>query len=73
MKAPDKIIVSPHEIFDYDLDIQEVGHNGAEEYIRKETLLEWAKEQWLHTRNGTMADQIRSSAYEEMIKHLEQL
>ena len=44
MKAPDKIIVSPHEVFDYDLDIQEVGHNGAEEYIRKGALLEWGKE-----------------------------
>lgn len=46
---------------------------GEEEYIRKDALLEWAKEQWLHTRNGTMADQIRSSAYEEMIKHIESL
>ena len=44
MSAPDKIIVSPHEVFDYDLDIQEVGHNGAEEYIHKEAILEWAKE-----------------------------
>ena len=44
MKAPDKICVAPHQITDYDLDIQEVGHNGAEEYIRKEALLEWAKQ-----------------------------
>ena len=40
MKAPDKICVAPHQISDYDLDIQEVGHNGAEEYIRKDALLE---------------------------------
>lgn len=43
MKASDKICVAPHQIFDYDLDIQEVGHNGAEEYIRKDALVEWAK------------------------------
>ena len=43
MKAPDKICVAPHQIFDYDLDIQEVGHNGAEEYIRKDALLEWLR------------------------------
>lgn len=42
MKAPDKICVAPHQIFDYDLEIQEVCHNGAEEYIRKNTLIEWA-------------------------------
>ena len=40
----DKIVGAPHQIDDYDLDIQSVGHNGAEEYIRKEALLEWAKE-----------------------------
>ena len=42
MDAPDKIIVAPHQVFDYDLDIQAVGHNGAEEYIRKDAVLEWA-------------------------------
>lgn len=41
MKAPEKICVAPHQISDFDLDIQEVGHNGAEEYIRKDALLEW--------------------------------
>lgn len=44
MKAPDKICVAPHQIFDYDLDIQEVGHNGAEEYIRKDALMEWLEQ-----------------------------
>ena len=44
MKAPDKICVAPHQVFDNDLEIQEVGHNGAEEYIRKEALLEWLKD-----------------------------
>ena len=44
MKAPDKICVAPHQISDYDLDIQDVGHNGAEEYIRKNLLLAWAKQ-----------------------------
>ena len=41
----DKICVAPHQIYDNDLDIQEVGHNGAEEYIRKGELIEWA-ENW---------------------------
>jgi len=41
MGVPDKICVAPHQIFDYDLEIQEVGHNGAEEYIRKDALIEW--------------------------------
>ena len=45
MKAPDKICVAPHQIFDYDLEIQEVGHNGAEEYIRKDALIELIEEQ----------------------------
>lgn len=41
----DKIIVAPHQITDYDLDFQEVGHNGAEEYVRKDALLGWLKEE----------------------------
>jgi len=45
MGVPDKICVAPHQIFDYDLEIQEVGHNGAEEYIRKNALIEWIEEQ----------------------------
>lgn len=45
MKASDKICVALHQIFDYDLDIQEVGHNGAEEYIRKDALLKWAEKE----------------------------
>lgn len=44
MKAPDKICVAPHQILDYNLDVQSVGHNGAEEYIRKDALLEWVED-----------------------------
>ena len=44
MESPDKIIVAPHQITDYDLDLQEVGHNGAQEYIRKDALLEFINE-----------------------------
>ena len=54
MKAPDKIIVAPHQIFDNDLDTQEVGHNGAMEYIRKDALLEWANEQYKHLDGTTI-------------------
>lgn len=45
MATPEKICVAPHQIFDYDLEIQEVGHNGAEEYIRKDALIEWINAQ----------------------------
>lgn len=40
----DKIIVAPHQITEYDLDCQKVGYNGAEEYVRKEALIKWAKD-----------------------------
>lgn len=46
MGVPDKICVAPYQIFDYDLEIQEVGHNGAEEYIRKDTLIEWLRKEY---------------------------
>lgn len=46
MGVPDKICVAPHQIFDYDLEIQEVGHNGAEEYIRKDALIEWLRKEY---------------------------
>ena len=42
MEGFDKICVSHQQIINYDLDFQEVGHNGAEEYIRKDALIEWA-------------------------------
>ena len=42
------------------------------EYIRKDDILKWTKEKWLSLRNGTLADQIRSSAFEEVFKHIEQ-
>ena len=71
MKAPDKIYVNYEQ--NYFVPAVEDKLPNQIEYIRKDALLEWAKEQWLHTRNGTMADQIRSSAYEEMIKHIESL
>ena len=69
MKAPDKICVAPHQIFDYDLEIQEVGHNGAEEYIRKDALLEWAREK-AKDYKGT-ANTRRS--FEMMIRKIESL
>ena len=66
----DKISVAPHQITDYDLDIQEVGHNGAEEYVRKEALIEWA-ENWgkykLRTDDGFLY------AMELLVQHLESM
>ena len=46
MGVPDKICVAPHQIFAYDLEIPEVGHNGAEEYIRKDALIEWLRKEY---------------------------
>lgn len=61
----DKICVAPRQIFVYDLDIQEVGHNGAEEYIRKGALLEWA-ENW--KKLGQSKDFMY--AIETLVRHL---
>lgn len=79
MKVPDKICVAPHQIFDYDLEIQEVGHNGAEEYIRKNALIEWLKENlqeacdeegvpFEYYENGIITGKI--SAFEQVINKL---
>ena len=43
------------------------------EYIRKDALLGWAKKEYLSLRNGTKADQIKSSAFFEVVKHIESL
>lgn len=60
---PNKICVAPHQIYYHDLDTQEVGHNGAEEYIRKDALLEWINEhRQLHggVSWNTLIDKINS-------------
>lgn len=62
----DKIVVAPHQIDDYDLDIQSVGHNGAEEYIRKDALLEWAKETYLSEN----ASAIRKVCFKQLVEKL---
>lgn len=74
-----KIVASPSQIFDNDLDVQVVGHNGAEEYIRKEALLEWAKAELSHA-NANIEAYPYENAYrghrekiEELIEHIESL
>jgi len=69
MKAPDKIYV--HELSAEQL--TEPHKDYHLEYIRKEALVEWARSNWLYYRNGTIADQIKSSAYEVMLEHIESL
>ena len=71
MKASDKICVAPHQIFDYDLDIQEVGHNGAEEYIRKDALLKWLN-QMLEVSAQSLEFQ-RNYAYGKVIDKLNEM
>ena len=67
-KTPDKICVSPHQITDYDLEIQEVGHNGAEEYIRKEALLEWLIDEMDKSEKFSTCEH-----YSNVIEHLEKM
>ena len=67
MEALDKICVAPHQIFDYDLEIQEVGDNGAEEYIRKDALVEWLSDMKF------MANSERAGAYQNVIDKLNEM
>ena len=71
MKASDKICVAPHQIFDYDLDIQEVGHNGAEEYIRKDALVEFLNEKL--QESADRLDFRTNKAYAEVLDKLNSL
>lgn len=73
MEVPDKICVAPHQISDYDLEIQEVGHNGAEEYIRKDALMEWLE--WMITKEGSIEGFIGGYdfALKEVINHLNEM
>ena len=74
MKTPDKICVAPHQITDYDLDIQDVGHNGAVEYIRKDALVEWLKERISDgDEEGLMTNQIANLAYKDVIDKINSL
>lgn len=72
MEAPDKICVAPHQISVYDLDIQSVGHNGAEEYIRKDALLEWAKERYKSTISN-IGCYTGHSVWAEVIEHINEM
>lgn len=72
MKAPDKICVAPHQISDYDLDIQDVGHNGAVEYIRKDALMEIINvEKTRHTERRSIEGIAACHALNDLIKQLE--
>ena len=75
MKAPDKIYISPmpNPADGYVGIAWADAHRDMVEYISKSALLEWAEDKWLSLRNGTLADQIRSSAFQEVFKHIESL
>lgn len=81
MKAPDKIFIQPSPYYSWTPERQ---FEGDEEYIRKEALLEWAKEQAKHFSarsdeleviDPTNPDVIffdgKHAAFTEMIKRIE--
>ena len=71
MKAPDKCYITREKNgVVYSLSFND---NGGLEYIRKDAVLEWAKGKWLSLRNGTISDQIKSSAFEEIMDKLNSL
>ena len=76
MNAPDKIYAGFYPV---DNELRQEWSSapmyGVEttEYIRKDALLGWAKKEYLSLRNGTKADQIKSSAFFEVVKHIESL
>ena len=75
MKAPDKIYLNAKN-GDFGFAIwskEEFPEFDTEQYIHKEALVKWARERWLYLRNRTLADRIRSSAFEEIFKHIESL
>ena len=71
MEAPDKIYLD-EDMIRYHV-LNEKLNESDIEYIRKDALLEWAKKEYLSLRNGTKADQIKSSAFFEVVKHIESL
>lgn len=71
--TPDKICVAPHQIFDYDLEIQEVGHNGAEEYIRKEALLEWLESKIKDLPKRGFVNCIATLSYKDVVEHINEM
>jgi len=77
MKAPDKLYLGRRSygplIGGWQTNPFESKEIESIAYIRKDALLEWAKENYLYNRNRTQADQIKSSAFFEMIKHIESL
>lgn len=60
-----KICVAEHQIIDENLDIQDVGHNGAEEYINKAALLECLYK--MVTENALEEKFVREEAFREVI------
>ena len=81
-KAPDKIYVpltinllTKRQVLRLDAtDINPISFaNENILYIRKDALLEWAKEYVLSHRNRTLAEQTKASAIEELISKLQSL
>ena len=70
MKAPDKIYISRPIYNQCGLVISE---DKPVEYIRKDLLLEWAKDNYLNLRNRSVADGIKASAFEEIINKINSL
>ena len=66
-KVPNKIYVTPGQIFDDELNVY--NYDDCVTYIRKDALLEWAKETYLHEN----ASAIRKVCFKQFIEKLESL
>lgn len=76
METPDKIYLekslSSPDKFHSQWYKEDVVGNGVE-YIRKDLLFEWAKDNYLNLRNRSIADRIKASAFKEIIDKLNSL
>jgi len=74
MKTPDKVYIRP-QAFEppWPPYIDENANYGGEEYIRKESLLEWANSWLAFKRSGLVLDDGFSYAMEELIKKLNEM
>lgn len=73
MKAPDKMYIDYIEDEDGNLYALSFEPNGGKEYIRKDTLLEWANGWLAFKRSGVVLDDGFSYAMEELIKILNEM
>lgn len=73
MAKYNKICVAEHQIWDNDLDIQAVGHNGAEEYINKNELITWLEKKIAENSTAENWCAKKADAFNEVISKINSL